>query len=105
MYFDDYQAEAIKTDIFEDDRDCVLGFCSEAGELAEKVSKAYRDGRGRDELCCSQALAHEIGDCLWYLAAICERYGLSLAGVAEGNIAKLRDRHARGVIGGSGDNR
>jgi NTP pyrophosphatase (non-canonical NTP hydrolase) len=47
----------------------------------------------------------ELGDILWFVAAIAEDHGMSLASVAEGNITKLSSRHARGTIQGSGDDR
>jgi NTP pyrophosphatase (non-canonical NTP hydrolase) len=50
-------------------------------------------------------LEKEIGDVLWYLAAICRDFDLSLQSAAEGNIEKLRSRQERGVLSGSGDNR
>ncbi len=45
------------------------------------------------------------GDVLWYLSEICTRLGVRLEDVAAGNIAKLADRAARGVITGDGDRR
>lgn len=55
-----------------------------------------------DEL---DGLLKEVGDCLWYCAAIAHDLGSTLAEVARRNIVKLRDRAARGKLQGSGDNR
>jgi NTP pyrophosphatase (non-canonical NTP hydrolase) len=52
-----------------------------------------------------QAMSSEIGDVLWYSARLADELGLSLSQIAEDNMEKLLDRKARGVIGGSGDNR
>ena len=50
-------------------------------------------------------LASEIGDVLWYCAALARDIGYDLQHIAQGNIAKLNDRAKRGKIGGDGDNR
>ncbi|MGH3169604.1 MAG: nucleoside triphosphate pyrophosphohydrolase family protein [Trebonia sp.] len=82
-----------------------LGLANEAGEVAGNVKKIFRDrggvitDRGREEL------ALELGDVLWYLSELCTRLGISLEDVAAKNIAKIRDRQARGVLGGDGDHR
>lgn len=82
-----------------------LGLSGEAGEVANKVKKIWRDNRGiltsevRDEI------AGELGDTLWYIANTCTEIGLTLEEVAEGNLTKLADRYRRGVIKGSGDKR
>jgi NTP pyrophosphatase (non-canonical NTP hydrolase) len=51
------------------------------------------------------AIADEIGDVLWYMAALCKDLDISLESIANKNIVKLLDRRARNVIQGSGDNR
>lgn len=51
------------------------------------------------------SIAAELGDVLWYTAALATEFGLDLREIAEANLAKLEDRQRRGVIGGSGDNR
>ena len=83
-----------------------LGIASEAGEVAGKMKKWIRDGDSkmtREEWV--QAMSSEIGDVLWYAARLADELGLSLSQIAEDNMDKLLDRKARGVIGGSGDNR
>lgn len=88
---------------------CALKLNGEAGELAEHVGKALRDddyGYGspmKPER--REAIIKEIGDGLWYLAAICSEFGLTLSEVAAINLDKLCSRGERGVLQGSGDNR
>ena len=82
-----------------------LGLCGEAGEIANKVKKIYRDHDGvlTDEY--RQTLSDELGDCLWYVAAIASELGVSLGKVALDNVAKLKDRQERNAISGDGDKR
>jgi len=82
-----------------------LGLCGEAGEVANKVKKVFRDDGGIVTEEKRSALKGELGDCLWYLAALARDLGLSLEEAAAENIAKLRSRLERGTIHGSGDNR
>lgn len=83
----------------------VLGLANEAGEVAGKVKKIFRDKSGVIGEAEREALKAELGDVLWYIAQVCAELGLSLDEVAESNIAKLLDRQARGKIRGDGDNR
>ena len=82
-----------------------LGLCGEAGEIANKVKKIYSDHDGvlTDEY--KQILSDELGDCLWYVAAIASELGVSLGKVALDNVAKLKDRQERNAISGDGDKR
>lgn len=82
-----------------------LGLANEAGEVAGKVKKIFRDRHGQISDADREALVLELGDVLWYLSEICTRLGVRLEDVAVGNIAKLADRAARGVITGDGDRR
>lgn len=82
-----------------------LGLANEAGEVAGKVKKIFRDKDGRIGEAERAALQGELGDVLWYLAQVCTELDLSLETVAEANITKLYSRLERGMIGGEGDNR
>ena len=82
-----------------------LGLVNEAGEVAGKIKKVFRDKNGEISPETREALKAELGDVLWYLAQTCTELELSLDEVAESNITKLMDRQARGKIQGDGDNR
>ena len=83
---------------------CALGL-GEAGEVQGKVKKIWRDDNGviSDEK--RAAILDELGDTLWYVTRAAHELGSSLEEIAFNNVVKLRDRNARGVIQGSGDNR
>ncbi len=82
-----------------------LGLVNEAGELAGKVKKIFRDKGGVISEADRQALGQELGDVLWYLTQICTELDMRLEDVAAGNLVKLFDRLERGKIHGDGDNR
>ena len=107
--FDWYQAQSFATwGVIETNHPIVyptLGLTNEAGELAGKVKKIFRDRNGRITEDDREALKGELGDVLWYLTQICTQLDLSLAEVAQANIAKLASRRERGKIGGDGDDR
>lgn len=109
MDFDKYVELSEETAIYPSDRELpiypVLGLVGEAGEVAEKVKKAIRDDGGEltDEKL--EELIDEIGDVVWYIAALCRDLDISLDYVARHNLEKLLDREERGVLQGSGDDR
>lgn len=82
-----------------------LGLVNEAGEVAGKIKKVFRDQDGQISNETRQALKAELGDVLWYIAQVATELNLSLDEIAEYNIAKLYDRLERGRIQGDGDNR
>ena len=103
MNMNDYQNQASKTAIYPASVQVLyptLGLAGEAGEVANKVKKIVRDGKLDKE-----AIGSEIGDCLWYIAAICKDLGLKMEDVAQANLDKLRQRQERGTLSGSGDTR
>ena len=109
MDFNDYQSKSRKTAgypaighpvIYP-----VLGLANEAGEVAGKIKKVFRDRGGEISEETREALKAELGDVLWYIAQVATELNLSLDEIAEHNIAKLYDRLERGKIRGEGDNR
>ncbi len=109
MTFDEYQQSAVATAIYPVEWSVIypaLGLGNEAGEVQGKVKKQIRDGSGEaatEEQ--KKEVAKEIGDVLWYCAALARDLGWSLDTIAQNNIQKLKDRQERGMLGGSGDNR
>ena len=101
MNFNEYQEEAVKTAIYTDPIIYpALGLGNEAGEVQGKIKKWLRDDTFNKE-----DIAAEIGDVLWYIAALCRDLEVNMDDVATGNLAKLKSRQERGTIQGSGDNR
>jgi len=109
MDFNEYQHKSRKTAAYPDIGHAViyptLGLVNEAGEVAGKIKKVFRDKNGEINSETREALKSELGDVLWYLAQVCTELGLNLEDVAEANIVKLYDRLERGKIKGDGDNR
>jgi NTP pyrophosphatase (non-canonical NTP hydrolase) len=112
MTLDEYQQGALSTAHYPEEVRILypaLKLAGEAGEVAEKLGKLMRDegylpGRPLSEP-QRRALAKELGDVMWYVATLAHDLGFGLEEVGVQNLAKLRDRKARGVIGGSGDER
>lgn len=107
--FTTYQRESRKTwNLIHTDHPIVyptLGLANEAGEVAGKIKKIFRDKQGQISAEDREALKQELGDVLWYLTQICTELNLTLEEVAEANITKLFSRLERGKIRGDGDNR
>jgi NTP pyrophosphatase (non-canonical NTP hydrolase) len=109
MNFNDYQTKSRKTAGYPAIGHPViypaLGLVNEAGEVAGKIKKIFRDHEGRISNETREALKAELGDVLWYLAQVATELDLELDEIAEHNISKLYDRLERGKIRGDGDNR
>ena len=109
MNFTDYQTKSRATAKYPTIGHAViyptLGLVNEAGEVAGKIKKVFRDKDGQISTETREALKAELGDVLWYLAQTCTELDISLEEVAETNLTKLLDRQARGKIQGDGDNR
>lgn len=107
--FSTYQRKSRKTwNVIPTDHPIVyptLGLVNEAGEVAGKIKKIFRDKGGTISEEDRQALKYELGDVLWYLTQICTELGLSLEEVAQANLEKLFSRLERGQIRGEGDYR
>jgi len=94
MDLDDYQRDSAATDLEGDATDPIvplLGLAGEVGSLLAEFKKKRRpDGHaysGFDEV-----VETELGDILWYLAALARRVDVPLGRAAEVNLAKTRAR-------------
>lgn len=131
MDFNEYQKLALQS------KDCpdnaiysALGLAEEAGEVAGKFKKHWRDiiylhakefnktDKGKSqpvnpnethwpilEKDTKEAVIKEMGDVMWYLACLADNLNISLSHVAEINIAKIQKRVATDTIHGAGDDR
>ena len=115
MNFNEYQKLAKKTDFHSPKKEKevfgnllaypTFGITGEAGELADKIKKVFRDDGGKLFPKVKHDLVLELGDILWYIAKMAGALGVSLDDVAKLNLKKIMSRQKRGVIKGSGDHR
>jgi len=112
MDFNEYQTEANKTAIYAGRGNvaglmyAALGLAGEAGEVADRVKKVWRDDVSPfSDPEVFDGLRKELGDVLWYLSQVAEEIAVPLDYIAGENVQKLRSRQERGVLGGSGDER
>lgn len=99
----DYQADAMSVRLESATAEyALLGLAGEVGEIYSLAAKAIRDGF---PLSFEQSMKKELGDALWFIAAIAADNGFTLEDIAQGNINKLFSRRDRGTLQGSGDNR
>ncbi|MBR3233572.1 nucleoside triphosphate pyrophosphohydrolase family protein [Candidatus Saccharibacteria bacterium] len=114
MEFDQYQAEIKKNDICNGKTaesvpvgmvEKLLGLTGEAGEVADKFKKIYRDRGGKITEEDKEEIVKELGDVLWYVATIARYLDVPFSEVVKKNIEKGESRRKRGKISGSGDNR
>ena len=69
-----------------------LGLAGEAGEVADTIKKAVFHQHGIDR----SVIIKELGDVLWYVAALCTKLDVSMSEVMERNIEKLHKRYPAG---------
>ena len=102
MEVNEYQKLASRTLIdkpgFEiSDRDIMAvwdatGLAGEVGEVVDHIKKGVFHQHGID----LEKIEKELGDTLWYVAALCTTLGLDLSKVMEKNIDKLKIRYPNG---------
>lgn len=102
MHADDYQVAAARTLIDAPDSEYTpeqimlvwnaIGLAGEAGEVADTIKKAVFHQHGLDR----DLLIKELGDVLWYVAALCTKLDVSMDVVMARNIAKLKMRYPEG---------
>jgi len=71
-----------------------LGLSGETGEVLEIIKKIVRDRRIVTEE-DRKKIEGELGDVLWYIAQLAERFNLRLDDVAKNNLKKLEERYAK----------
>lgn len=96
LTFEEYQAMARRTqnrDLAPDYQleHATWGLAAETGEVLALHQK-IRQGRHMDH----NALVEEIGDVMWFVAELCDCYGLDMGAVALENIDKLKARYPDG---------
>jgi len=96
----EYQRQAARTDQHAHaDADPLLvpllGLAGEIGTLQGEYKKRLRDGSAHEGF--QSKVAEDLGDILWYSAAVASRLGLNLADIAAANLAKTRARWLPGL--------
>jgi NTP pyrophosphatase (non-canonical NTP hydrolase) len=69
-----------------------IGLAGEAGEVADAIKKAVCHQHGVDR----DLLIKELGDVLWYVAALCTKLDVTMSEVMDRNIRKLMERYPEG---------
>ncbi len=108
MEMNEYQEKAMSTAIYPQAMRIVypaLGLAGETGEVADKVKKEVRDRAAAFSPESRVEIAKELGDVMWYIAAMARDLGFSLEEIARMNIDKVNSRKNRHQIHGEGDNR
>ena len=112
MNVEDYQQIINKTAVYPKEIGiayCAMGITGEAGEVADKCKKLYRDDDllnvGRITNDQRTSIAKELGDVLWYITAMANELEISLSGIMQMNYDKLMQRRETNTLHGSGDNR
>jgi len=97
MQFDEYQKAAKQTDQMPRAESEIralmlplLGLAGETGSLLTHFKRYFRDGEGYEFF--RQRIAEELGDILWNVSNIATKANLELEDIAQGNLAKIRDR-------------
>lgn len=121
LTLDQYQKDAIAS------QDCpnipfylALGLTGKVGDISNKLKKFWRDkyytNAIEDDLMMAAArrmfkrgeldgIRKELGDTLWYIAAIADSLGMKLSEVAYQNLSKCKKRVETGTLHGTGDDR
>jgi len=108
MTFDDYSHDANITKVYPLNQQIIypiMGLGGEAGELFNKIKKILRKRKDYTPAAIAslsilefspgqiQEVIDELGDCLWYLNAICLDMGFTFNQIAQENLIKLQERY------------
>lgn len=78
-----------------------MGLPGEVGELTDMIKKWMFHGHDLS----IDDVKKEVGDCLWYIAMMCESFGFSMEEIAQKNINKLIERYPEGFSEHASQNR
>lgn len=78
-----------------------MGVSTESGELLDALKKHIYYGKPLDVV----NLKEEVGDCLYYLAMICDTLGITIEDAMRLNVAKLAKRYPEGFTQQDATNR
>lgn len=102
MHLNKYQERAMYTRLESaNEAYALLGLIGELGEVYSLIAKGIRDGSVIDE----DKIKAELGDVLWFVAAIAADMEFTLENIAQHNLNKLESRQQRNTLQGSGDDR
>src|SRR5579863_7139322 len=90
MELSEYQQRAGETDVLTGDNDLLplLGLAGEVGQLMAEYKKRQRDKAGYRAF--QEEVHEELGDILWYAAALARYNGFDLDEIARANLEKTR---------------
>lgn len=101
LSLNDYQVDAMEVRLPSANETYALyGMVGEIGELFSHLAKAIRDGRKAEH---ELLIKKELGDVLWFVAAVAADNGYTLEDIAQSNLVKLYTRKEKGTLQGSGD--
>ena len=69
-----------------------IGLAGEAGEVCDLVKKGIFHQHGIDR----EKMVKELGDVMWYIAALCTKLDMDLSVIMDANIRKLQTRYPDG---------
>jgi len=82
-----------------------LGMAGEAGEVANKVKKIFRDDKGEVTDQRRDQIARELGGVYWYFTRLAADFGFTVEDIRDINWKELESRRQRGTVLGDGDDR
>lgn len=82
-----------------------LGLCEEAGEVAGKIKRVFRDDAGKLTSERRTQVLTELGDVFYYFSRIVKACSSDIDEVCQLTVDKLESRRQRGTLQGFGDSR
>lgn len=96
MELNEYQRLALKTSgAFKGQERKTMNLLALSGEVGE-LCNLYKKALGHGHNITQDQFADELGDILWYVSELADAFDLTLDGIAQQNIEKLRARYPNG---------